>query len=98
MARPNAKAMPRKPTVVAPTAGPAMTAAPQPNRTSVNVPINSASILFINVAPPSRISLRGECSEFAAFAEERGLLPAEKGRGRGVDRERRHDAIAARAP
>ena len=45
--------------MVAPTAGPAMTAAPQPNRTRVKVPMNSASILFMNGAPQQNQSARG---------------------------------------
>jgi len=47
IASPNAREMPSTPTVVAPTAGPAITAAPQPNSTSVNVPMNSAMAFFI---------------------------------------------------
>src|SRR5258705_1953561 len=53
MASPNAKAMPSTSTAVGPLPMPAITAAPHPNKTSVNVPINSATDFFI-AASPSR--------------------------------------------
>src|ERR1700746_88198 len=43
IANPNAKAIPRTSMEVGPVPIPPMTAAPHPNRTSVNVPMNSAS-------------------------------------------------------
>src|SRR6476660_1564797 len=47
MANPNANAMPRTSIAVGPVPIPAMTAAPHPKKTSVNVPMNSAVGFFM---------------------------------------------------